>query len=58
MIAVVEVAEPPRRLVLGADAYDALDRTMAARMADIARYRALGEATDFAGAEVKPIGAP
>jgi NAD(P)-dependent dehydrogenase (short-subunit alcohol dehydrogenase family) len=58
MIAVVEDPEPPRRLVLGADAYDAFDRTMAARIADIARYRALGEATGFAGAEVRPIGAP
>jgi NAD(P)-dependent dehydrogenase (short-subunit alcohol dehydrogenase family) len=58
MIAVVEDPAPPRRLVLGADAYDVLDRTMAARIADIARYRALGEATGFAGAEVRPIGAP
>jgi NAD(P)-dependent dehydrogenase (short-subunit alcohol dehydrogenase family) len=57
MIAVVEDPAPPRRLVLGADAYDVLDRTMAARMADIARYRARGEATGFAGAEVRPIGA-
>jgi NAD(P)-dependent dehydrogenase (short-subunit alcohol dehydrogenase family) len=57
MIAVVEDPAPPRRLVLGADAYDVLDRTMAARMADIARYRALGEATAFAGAAVRPIGA-
>lgn len=56
MIAVVEDANPPRRLVLGADAHDALDRMMAARMADIARYRTLGEATGFAGAEVRPIG--
>jgi NAD(P)-dependent dehydrogenase (short-subunit alcohol dehydrogenase family) len=58
MIAVVEDPAPPRRLVLGADAYDVLDRTMAARIADIARYRALGEATGFADAEVRPIGAP
>jgi NAD(P)-dependent dehydrogenase (short-subunit alcohol dehydrogenase family) len=57
MIAVVDDAQPPRRLVLGVDAYDVLDRTMAARMADIARYRALGEATAFADAEVRPIGA-
>jgi hypothetical protein len=28
------------------------------RIADIARYRALGQATGFAGAEVSPIGAP
>jgi hypothetical protein len=31
---------------------------MAARLADIARYRALGEATGFTGAEIRPIGAP
>ena len=56
MITVAEDDNPPRRLVLGADAYDALDRTMAARMADITRYRSIGEATSFAGAEVRPIG--
>ncbi|HEY1541730.1 MAG TPA: oxidoreductase [Xanthobacteraceae bacterium] len=58
MIAVVEDAKPPRRLVLGADAYDVLERIMAARMADIARYRALGEATGFPGADVRSIGSP
>lgn len=57
MIAVVNDPEPPRRLVLGADAYDVLDRTMAARMADISHYRAMGEKTGFEGAEVKAIGA-
>jgi NAD(P)-dependent dehydrogenase (short-subunit alcohol dehydrogenase family) len=57
MIAVVDDPAPPRRLVLGRDAYEVLDRTMAARMADIGRYRALGEATDFSGAEVRRIGA-
>jgi hypothetical protein len=36
--------------------YDVLDRTMAARTADIARYRALGENTAFAGAAVRTIG--
>jgi len=57
MIAVVNDPEPPRRLVLGADAYDVLDRTMAARMKDISRYRNLGEQTGFEGAEVRAIGA-
>lgn len=57
MIAVVDDPDPPRRLVLGADAYDALDRTMIARMADISRYRAMGEKTGFEGAEVRAIGA-
>ncbi len=33
------------------------NRPMAARMADIARYRPLGEATRFAGAENRTIGA-
>jgi hypothetical protein len=58
MIAVVDDPKPPRRLVLGADAYDVLDRMMAARMADIARYRSLGETTGFADAKVRPIGVP
>jgi NAD(P)-dependent dehydrogenase (short-subunit alcohol dehydrogenase family) len=57
MIAVVNDPNPPRRLVLGTDAYDVLDRTMTSRMADIARYRALGEKTGFDGAEVRKIGA-
>lgn len=57
MVAVVDDPDPPRRLVLGADAYDVLDRTMAARMTDISRYRAMGEKTGFEGAEVRTIGA-
>lgn len=57
MIAVVNDPKPPRRLVLGADAYEVLDRTMAARMADISRYRATGEKTGYDGAEVRAIGA-
>ena len=57
MIAVADDPAPPRRLVLGADAYDLLDRTYAARAADIARYRRLGEDTAFADAEATPIGA-
>ncbi len=56
MIAVVDDPAPPRRLVLGTDAYAILDRTMTARMTDIDRYRALGEATGFPDAEVRPIG--
>lgn len=56
MIAVVNDPDPPRRLVLGADAYDVLDRTMSARMTDISRYRAMGEKTAFEGAEARPIG--
>jgi NAD(P)-dependent dehydrogenase (short-subunit alcohol dehydrogenase family) len=56
MIAVVNDPKPPRRLVLGIDAYDLLDRTMAARMTDISRYRAMGEKTGFEGAAVRAIG--
>jgi NAD(P)-dependent dehydrogenase (short-subunit alcohol dehydrogenase family) len=56
MIAVVDDPSPPRRLVLGEDAYDVLDRTIKARMADIDRYRTLGLATGFEGAQVRPIG--
>lgn len=56
MIAVVEDKTPPRRLVLGPDAYAVLDRTYAARAADISRYRSLGEATNYPDAEVRAIG--
>jgi NAD(P)-dependent dehydrogenase (short-subunit alcohol dehydrogenase family) len=56
MIAAVNDPNPPRRLVLGADAYDVLDRTMLARMKDVSRYRHMGEQTGFEGAEVRPIG--
>jgi NAD(P)-dependent dehydrogenase (short-subunit alcohol dehydrogenase family) len=56
MMAVVDDPKPPRRLVLGTDAYDVLDRTMATRMTDISRYRVMGEKTSFEGAEVRPIG--
>jgi NAD(P)-dependent dehydrogenase (short-subunit alcohol dehydrogenase family) len=57
MIAAVDDPSPPRRLVLGPDAYDILDRTYAARAADINRYRAVGEATNYPDAEVRAIGA-
>lgn len=57
IIAITEAAPPPRRLVLGADAYEVLERTYAARTADIARHRSLGEATAFDDAEIIPIGA-
>jgi NAD(P)-dependent dehydrogenase (short-subunit alcohol dehydrogenase family) len=57
MIAVVDDPKPPRRLVLGPDAYDVLDRTYAARAEDIARYRKLGETTNYPDAQVRAIGA-
>lgn len=56
MIAVVNDPAPPRHLVLGPDAYDVLDRIYAARAADIARYRTVGEATNFPDADVRTIG--
>jgi len=56
MMAVVDDPSPPRRLVLGPDAYQVLDRIYAARAADIARYRKLGESTNYPDAEVRPIG--
>ncbi|MBW8812495.1 MAG: SDR family NAD(P)-dependent oxidoreductase [Caulobacterales bacterium] len=56
MIAVVDDPNPPRRLILGPDAYEVLDRTYAARTADIARYREMGEGTNYPDAEVRAIG--
>jgi NAD(P)-dependent dehydrogenase (short-subunit alcohol dehydrogenase family) len=56
MIAVVDDASPPRRLVLGEDAYDLLERTFESRMNDINRYRSFGRATAFEGVERRPIG--
>lgn len=56
MVTVVNDPSPPRRLVLGEDAYDVLDRIISARMADINRYRQRGQATGFADAEVRRIG--
>lgn len=53
---VVEDKAPPRRLVLGSDAFAALDRIYDARLADIARYRSVGEATAYPDAEIRPIG--
>lgn len=56
MMLVVEDKAPPRRLVLGSDAFAALDRIYDARLADIARYRSVGEATAYPDAEIRPIG--
>lgn len=55
MIEVVESAAPPLRLMLGADAYDLWDRTVAARNAELAAWRARGEATAFDDARTIPI---
>jgi NAD(P)-dependent dehydrogenase (short-subunit alcohol dehydrogenase family) len=57
IISVVDDPSPPRRLVLGPDAYDVLERTYAARAADIDRYRPTGIATNYPDADVRAIGA-
>ena len=56
MIAAVDAATPPLRLMLGADAYDLWDRTMAARHADLEAWRVRGEATAYPDATMTPIG--
>jgi NADP-dependent 3-hydroxy acid dehydrogenase YdfG len=56
MIAAVDAAAPPLRLVLGADAYDLWDRAIATRTADIDAWRTRGEATSYPDADMIPIG--
>ena len=56
MIAAVESATPPLRLVLGADSYGACESKIAAVRADLDAWRTQGLATAFEGAEVKPVG--
>lgn len=56
MLTIVDDPSPPRRLVLGPDAYNVLERMYAARAEDIARYRSLGEGTNYPDAEVRKIG--
>ena len=56
MIAAVESATPPLRLVLGADSYGAWESKIAAVRADLDAWRTQGLATAFEGAEVKPVG--
>ena len=56
MIAAVESDEPPLRLILGADAIGVWEQKQAAFLADLARWRAIGEATAFDGAASTPIG--
>lgn len=57
MIEAVNSDAPPLRLMLGADAYELWERTLAARNAELARWRARGEATAFDDAAMIPIGA-
>ena len=56
MIAAVESDDPPLRLLLGADAIGLWEKKQEALAADLARWRATGEATAFEGAAVVPVG--
>ncbi len=56
MIAAIESDSPPLRLLLGTDAIGLWEKKQAALGADLARWRAVGEATAFAGAAVAPVG--
>jgi NAD(P)-dependent dehydrogenase (short-subunit alcohol dehydrogenase family) len=56
MIQTVESADPPLRLLLGADAIGLWESKQAAVAADIARWRASGEGTAFDGAIATPVG--
>jgi NAD(P)-dependent dehydrogenase (short-subunit alcohol dehydrogenase family) len=56
MIAVVDDDHPPLRLMLGSDAYELWDRTLAARDAELQSWRARGEATAFEDSAMIPIG--
>jgi len=56
MIATVEGATPPLRLMLGADAYGLWDKKRDAMRAELDAGRATGEATAFEGVDVKPVG--
>jgi NAD(P)-dependent dehydrogenase (short-subunit alcohol dehydrogenase family) len=56
MIEAVESATPPLRLMLGADAYDLWNRTVAARNAELDAWRARGVATAFDDAQTVAIG--
>ncbi len=56
IIAAVDTASPPLRLMLGADAYDLWDRTVAARNAEFGAWRIRGEATAYPDADMIRIG--
>jgi NAD(P)-dependent dehydrogenase (short-subunit alcohol dehydrogenase family) len=56
MIAAVESDDPPLHLLLGADAIGIWEQKQAAFTGELARWRALGEATAIDGAEDRPIG--
>jgi NAD(P)-dependent dehydrogenase (short-subunit alcohol dehydrogenase family) len=56
MIATVEQAAPPFRLMLGADAYGLWEQKRSAEREELSRGRAAGEATAFDGIDSPPIG--
>lgn len=56
MIAAVESGDPPLRLLLGADAIGAWEAKHAAFMADLERWRSVGQATAYEGAAMRRIG--
>jgi hypothetical protein len=55
MIAAVESNDPPLRLLLGVDAIGLLEQKRAAFAAELDRWRQIGEATGFDGADSAPI---
>lgn len=56
MIEVVESANPPLRLMLGADAFGLWEKKRAEMEADLSAWREVGENTVFDGVEVQAIG--
>ena len=56
MIAAVESDDPPLHLLLGVDAIGVYEEKQAAFSAELARWRAVGEATDIDGAVAMPVG--
>ena len=56
MIEVVDNPEPPLRLMLGADSFGLWEKKRAELESDFTKWRSVGEATAFDGAEVTPIG--
>lgn len=56
VLAAADAAEPPRRLVLGSDAYDAIRRSLTARLREVEQQKDSAAVTDRIG-DVQPVGA-
>jgi NAD(P)-dependent dehydrogenase (short-subunit alcohol dehydrogenase family) len=56
MLAVVDHPNPPLRLMLGADAFGLWEAKRTTLERELAEWRAVGEATAFDGAAVRPVG--